>query len=72
MNIDKIKEVLQQLDIAIEAINEENMPELNNEDLDYDGFDCSLTGSSVYNRISTAYQLLDGISYELTDILENE
>jgi len=70
MNREKIETVLEQINAARVLISKENMPELSSVDLDFDGFSYSLSGLDAYNKVSTAYQALDCLGYELMDLLD--
>ena len=66
MNRKRIEIALKQIDIALTAL--ESVPEFKGDDLDYNGY--GITVMHEYNTTSKAYQLLDGISEELQDILD--
>jgi len=68
MNREKIEKALKQIDIALEALNSDNYPEFKADELDYNGY--GITVMHEYGNTSKAYQLLDGISEELQDILD--
>lgn len=72
MNREKIEKVIEQLNKAIECINDENMPELTNKDLDFDYLPYSLTGLDVYNKSAAAYAKMDDLVYELEAVLEQD
>ena len=70
MNVKKIKEVLSNVEKAIELLADGNIPELSNSDLDCDGFGYDLDGFKAYEYISNAYMELDNLSYRLKDMLD--
>lgn len=70
MNVKKIKEVLSNIEQAIELLADGNIPELTNKDLDYEVFNYSLSESKANGFIEDAYMELDNLSYELKKMLD--
>lgn len=69
MNREKIETVIKQINAATELLEDGNIPDLTDSDLNFNGFGYSVTGLDAFNKISTAYQTLDNLNYELQDIL---